>query len=242
MTRSYDKEVLAAYADGELPPEQAAAVVMHLADHPEDQAYVDDLMAANLALARAFAAPAQEPVPDRFHRLLNTGSERGGARILPFVPRRAVVWSVAGALAAALAVLAILPRGETGLEVGPVLRGSALDMALSTRPSGDPVDFPGGGQMTVLATLPAAAGFCREFEVTSGRSVHLGLACREGAAWVVDVVLAETQQAAGQTGSNYLPASGGDAGVIDTWLDRRGAGMALDPAAEAAVIARNWQD
>jgi hypothetical protein len=36
---------------------------MRLADHPEDQAYVDDLMAANAALSRAFAAPMEEPVP-----------------------------------------------------------------------------------------------------------------------------------------------------------------------------------
>ncbi len=45
MTRStvMDKDRLAAFVDGELTPEEAAAVVMHLARHPDDQAYVDDL-------------------------------------------------------------------------------------------------------------------------------------------------------------------------------------------------------
>ena len=46
-----DRTRLAAFVDGELSPEEAAAVVMHLADHPADQAYVDDLFAANAALA-----------------------------------------------------------------------------------------------------------------------------------------------------------------------------------------------
>ena len=61
---AFDKDRLAAFGDGELSPEEAAAVVMHLADHPDDQAWVDDLIAANETLAAAFAAPLHEPVPE----------------------------------------------------------------------------------------------------------------------------------------------------------------------------------
>lgn len=63
MTRPQmmDKQHLAAFADGELSPEEAAAVVMYLADHPADQAWVDDLMAANAALAQAFSTPCTNP-------------------------------------------------------------------------------------------------------------------------------------------------------------------------------------
>ncbi len=50
------QDPLAAFVDGELSPEEAAEVVMHLADHPADQTYVDDLFAANAALAEAFSA------------------------------------------------------------------------------------------------------------------------------------------------------------------------------------------
>ena len=49
--KAMDRARLAAFVDGELSPEDSAAVVMHLADHPADQAYVDDLFAANAALA-----------------------------------------------------------------------------------------------------------------------------------------------------------------------------------------------
>jgi anti-sigma factor RsiW len=38
MTPPMDRERLAAFVDGALAPEDAATVVMHLADHPQDQA------------------------------------------------------------------------------------------------------------------------------------------------------------------------------------------------------------
>ena len=134
MTRKpmIDKDRLAAFADGELSPEEAAAVVMHLADHPEDQAWVDEVMAANVALARAFSAPMAEPVPDRFRALILPEAEPA-ATVVAFRPRRAMpqVWAGAAvALAAALAVMAFLPEPEAGLRVGPVAAGSPLEAAL----------------------------------------------------------------------------------------------------------------
>ena len=59
-----DQARLAAFVDGELTPEDAAAVVMHLANHPADQAFVDELMALNEMIADAYDAPLHEPAPE----------------------------------------------------------------------------------------------------------------------------------------------------------------------------------
>ena len=80
-----DRTRLAAFVDGELSPEEAAAVVMHLADHPADQAYVDDLFAANAALSAAFAAPLSEPIPSSLRAVLH--ADPVPAQIIPFRPR-----------------------------------------------------------------------------------------------------------------------------------------------------------
>ncbi len=253
MTNSsiIDREHLAAFADGELSPEDAAAVVMHLADHPEDQAFVDEVMAANIALARAFHAPLQEPVPDRFTALIlpeTAAQEAVAARVLPFRAKaKPRLWGAgliggAMALAAGLAAMAILPGAAPGLSVGPVAAASALHQILTATPSGEVVDFGGLGNLTILASLPATDGFCREFEVISPDALQLqvGLACRAGSAWTVDVLLAEALVSDPAASGNYVPASGGDVPTIDTWLERRGAGLTLSPAEEAAAMAQGW--
>lgn len=247
MTRetTMDKQRLAAFADGELSPEEAAEVVMHLADHPADQAYVDEIMAANVALARAFSAPMDEPVPDSLRQLL-LPAEQAGPKVVAFRPRPSRVFlaslaSAGLAVAATLAALAVLPTAQ-GLKVGPVPAGSPLQAALDSQPSGAVQGIEDGRQLAILATLPARDSICREFEVLNAAAdeVQLGLACRHGEGWTVDVLLAETLGGESAAGG-YAPASGRDAGALDLWLDRRDAGMALDAAAEAAMMARGWQ-
>jgi anti-sigma factor RsiW len=163
-----DKTRLAAFADGELPPEEAAAVVMHLADHPQDQAFVDDLMAANQALLRAFSAPMAQPVPTAILTAVQ-GSQAAPApaRVVAF-PVRAV-WALAGIALAASVVLAVVwvPGQEAnGVRVGPVASSSALHDHLTALGSGQTVEF-GPGALTILATLPVDAGHCREVEVST---------------------------------------------------------------------------
>ena len=147
MTReTMTRDRLAAFADGELTPEEAAAVVMHLADHPQDQAYVDEVMAANAALARAFAAPMTEPVPDAIRTaILGPAPQAEPARILPF--RRPVAalagFGLAGfAVAATIAGLALLlPQSMSGpaLVPGPLAAGTTLHQAIAAQPSGQTV-------------------------------------------------------------------------------------------------------
>jgi hypothetical protein len=252
MTRdtTMDKSRLAAFADGELTPEEAAAMVIHLADHPEDQAFIDDLMAANTALARAFAAPMAEPVPDRLGRLVLPGDASAGATVIAFPALRRLGWAVVGAglgVAATLAALALLPGGNIapapGLAAGPVAAGSALETALATARTGEAAPAGPGAEIVLVGSFPGEGGICREFEVRHAERplLQLGLACLEGTDWVVDVLIAETLAPAAAEGDTYLPAAGAGAGLLDPWLDRRGAGLALGPAEEAELIGRNWR-
>jgi hypothetical protein len=249
MTRPpIDPAMLAAFADGELGPEEAARVVMHLADHPQDQAYVDELMAANAALQQAFAAPAAEPVPDRFRDLI-LGAP--AAEVIPF--RRRVLtsartgWLAAGlAAAAAVAGVAVLapqggPTAGVFLAAGPVAPDSDLGAILAAAPSGESRAVGTDRALTVLASLPAGQGFCREVEMLdrAAATVSVALACTEGAGWSVAVVVTEALPAGAAQG--IVPASGAVSVDLGPWLDRVGAGLVLDPSQEARLIADGWR-
>lgn len=240
-----DPARLAAFADGELSPEEAAAVVMHLADHPADQAWVDDLMAANAALARAFGAPMTEPVPPRI--LAAIEGAPAPTTVLPFRRRALPLRGLALgglALAASVGLVALmLPApGGPALALGPVEPGARLSAHLDALPSGQTVVLDGGAELTILASLPTAAGFCREVEVIDRPAARLdmGLACRDDAGWQVQVALSEPLPDAA-AGQGHVPADGAETEALTPWLDRLGAGLALDAAAEAQAIARGWR-
>ncbi len=228
------KERLAAFVDGELTPEEAAQVVLHLADHPDEQALVDEMMAANLALQRAFGAPMAEPVPPAILATLGMG------QVVPLRRRAVPLWgAVLGAgLAAAAAFVAMLPGAAPGLVVGPVAEGSALHQVLTARASGDAAVLGDGSTLAVLATMPASGGWCREVERLAEGLTEVALACTEGGVWRVDVVLAEGLSPAAD---GFMPASGEGAAALTPWLDRRGAGSVLTPDQERAALAAGWR-
>lgn len=255
MTREtlLDKARLGAFVDGELSPEDAAEVVMHLADHPGDQAYVDDLMAANAALAKAFADVLEEPVPPALHALILRKEQEVPARVIPFrhgLARRASVMLggglVGGALAAGLVFGLFLPPSlSDALRPGPLASQgdvpAEMAAALSNLPTGVPRRLADGSDMLVLATLPTPDGFCREVELIRPAENHLqaALACGRDGLWSIEVVIAERLSDA-SAAPGFGTASGEDAQAFSAFLDRLGAGAALDPTAEAAVIARAW--
>lgn len=236
------RERLAAFADGELSPEEAAEVVMHLADHPEDQAFVDEVMAANAALARAFAGPLGEPVPEPIRAAILGPQEPHGARVLTFPRRLAPRKVMAGlALAASVAGLGLFlarPPAAMVFEPGPLAAGSPLHQAISAQASGQTLAVA-GGELTILASLPVEGGHCREAEWIdrSKRTLSLALICDQGAGWQVQVALMEPLP---EAVTGFVPAGGIETGALDLWLDRMGAGLALGPEEEARAIAGGW--
>jgi len=240
-----DKAHLAAFADGQLTPEDAAKVVIHLADHPQDQAYVDEVMAANEALLQAFSAPMDEPVPTAIEEAIM--GKPAMAKVIPF--RRPAVWAGGMALAAsaALALIAVPhlttpAKGHLALSPGPVAEDSALAQRLNTLPSGTPEELGEDLEVMILATLPVENGYCREVEIVdqAAARIDLGIACHDGAGWSVAMTISEPLEATG-TEDGFVAASGAEVQSLQPFLDRLGAGVALDAATEAETIAQGWQ-
>ncbi len=241
-----DKDRLAAFVDGELGPEAAASVVMHLADHPMDQAYVDDLVAANVALMQAFGAPMDEPVPEDLRNFILPSVP--DASVVPFRAKArppALVWGGLGigvALAAGLAVAVFLPVVDPlDLRPGPLPAASALHAALTDQPAGEVRSTQDGAQIMILGSVPTPEGYCREIEVVRAASgkFQAALACTQGVGWTVEVVIAELLESAGAA-EGFGTASGDEAQGFAPFLDRIGAGAFLGPDDEAAAIAKGW--
>jgi hypothetical protein len=235
-----DPQVLAAFADGELPPEEAARVVLHLARCPEDQAQVDAIMALTETLGRAYDPVLAAPLPPAMAALL----AEPAPTVVPF-RRRAPLATLAGlSLAAGLALAALFwpapPPAPGLLAQGPVPARSVLAEVLAELPAGETRMVDKGAEAMVLATLPLPDGrHCREIEIaTDAGALHAGLACTAGDGW--DIVASLTLDPAPQDGG-YVPASGAEVEALTAWLDAAGAGAALSPDAESALIGAGWR-
>lgn len=252
-----DHERLAAFVDGELSPEDAAAVVMHLADHPEDQAYVNDLMASNVALSEAFAAPLDQPVPQALRDLiLGTGPAATAveaSNVLPFPEKQAsgrrpgrwggiATGAVGASLAAGLALAIFLPGADPHeLVPGLIAADSAIHQALARLPAGSVERMADGAELMILTSVPTPSGFCREIEVIHADAGRLqaALACTAGSGWKVEVVVVEALADAAAS-EGFGTASGDEAQSFTPFLDRLGAGAVLTPEEEQAAIAKAW--
>ena len=241
-----DPARLAAYVDGALEPEEAASVVMHLADTPADRRRVEQLAELNALLVAAYAAPLAEPIPERIRRIVEPSA------VVPLRARRAVLPTAAIIFAAAASV--VLVTGLTGNRdlppltgapgVGPVQAGSELHAALETSPSGMGLSFPDGDEVTLIATFLDGQGRpCREFELLheADSAFSRGIACRSGEGdWAIAVVVSEPSLAAADAGPGYVPAAGTVDAALSGALDVLGAGAGLTPEAERALIAAGW--
>ncbi len=251
MPERMDIDTLAAFVDGELAPEEAARVVMHLADCPEDQACVDAAMRANELLGKAYAAPLEEPVPDRFRNLILAESAipaaTGGGTVVPLL-RRAALPLVTAALAAAASVMVMLSLGpretaDAPLVAGRVAQDGAIHAALDALDSGATLELSDGRQLAMVASFQdSRGGYCREIQMTAAPNEGFdhAVACRSDEGWNVEIVVHQTAEAdVGDDG--YRPAGGTGSRAIEQLLDDIGAGMVLTAEEEAAARAAGWQ-
>lgn len=259
MDTVMERALLEAFVDGALAPEEAARVVMHLADCPADQAFVDALMELNAVLAEAYGAPMAEPVPGPILSAVHPVASE--PRVLAFRQKvaRAAPY-LGGAIAAVLALALILPTlsvpfGEQAADApgiahvaGPLDAESSLQLALETRASGAPLYDAAGAEVVVIATfLDREQRPCREFEVLSP-SEHArtrGIACRDPEPrWSVAFAASKPlgdPTAAQDSAQGYIPAAGASDAALSEALDALGAGAGLTPADEGALIASGWR-
>ncbi|MEL6388228.1 MAG: hypothetical protein AAFR41_10775 [Pseudomonadota bacterium] len=245
-------DLLMAYADGQLGPEDASRVETAIAADPALAEEVDGYRLTADALTGAFDAPLDEPVPLHLEALVMGGSTSGenvtslnAARArrtigLPAWGQAIAACAVFGfGVAFGSAVLAPPPAADNAILVAGQLDGvSPLAQVLETRMSAEVVDLP-AGQFDVVATFPTAGGVtCREFEASGGGGAVVGIACRRDETWTVEVLLHAEQGSDPQSG--FQLASGFDAEVIDTVLTGLGAQMGVDADTESCLIANDW--
>lgn len=244
-----DPVILNAFADGELEPEEAARVVMHLADCPADQAVVDAIMVMNATLACACKGPLHQPVPPAIRAAIfgppTTVSPARPARL-----RRLLAgWRVmagAGALAAALAVAAAIllpPADGPMLPLGPLEPRSPMSEALDELASGQTRLVERNTELGILASFAVQGGYCREFSLRHDTRPDLvALACNDAGGWHVAALQAAPPPSSTPASppSGYAPAGGDDDNPIGAYLDARGAGLAMAPEEEAEVLRAGW--
>lgn len=248
---SITPEMLAAYADGELGPEECAKVAAAIAADPA----LDEQVAAHRALRESLSAhfvPILDmPVPERLTELLDKPQtqakaadvvdlaamrvakaerDRAGTRFT--MPR----WATGGAIAASLAIgLVIGGQLPTSAPVrsadGRLVAGGALDKALTSQLA----SAQGGqGGVRILLSFKAEDGrYCRGFDA----GATSGIACREEGNWA----LVRTQASGMVGGREYQQAGSVDADIVAAAQDMA-SGEALDPRAERAARDAGWYD
>jgi hypothetical protein len=241
-------EMLMAYADGELPADEAAEVERAVAADQALAARAALFAESRSAVQRAFADPPVVPasLEARIRAMAETDaalhqSQTLQGNVIDLAARRRVVpfWQVPAAAAIALGIgvgstwLTAKDGDRTGgLEIAG-LRDPAIIDALDTVPSGERVALPGGAALAAIATYRDGNGaLCREFEHDRpGGSTVVAVACNVDEIWDVRFAIA----AAAANAEGYAPASSLEA--LDTFLSATEAGAPLAAEDEAAALA-----
>lgn len=254
-----DDAMLMAFADGELPPESAAALARRIAADPALARKVAAFRGDRALLRAALDPVLAEPVPERLLATLRRPAPGAGPVVGPAMAgahrRPTVLRPVRGrqgwaplALAASIALLLGYGAGRLGAPDGalpaPVgLAGLAETAELArlaeTAPSGASAPLPGGASGILLATVRLPDGrFCREVEILGDGSAGTALLCRAGAGrWSVQALAAAPAQPAG---TSFAPAAGGSGDPLAPLWVPLGA-TPLDGPAEAAALASGWR-
>ncbi len=244
MTRNWTEEQIAALVDDSLEDEREAERLRRILESdPEARDYAERIRRSNALLRDAFRVPAGEATPPAIEAAIFGEPDK----VAVFRPRRGVrVW-LPSAIAASVALA--IGIGIGGFFGGPQERiiaalGNApldgpLHAALETLPSGAVSE---AGVQPMLSFRDGADRPCREFEVINELpgELEFGIACRspEGR-WHVEIVVAAPETEPGPEG--YAPASGAGSSALDAMLDALGAGPAIAPEDEAALLDHGWR-
>ncbi|NNC53990.1 MAG: hypothetical protein HKO08_13205 [Erythrobacter sp.] len=231
---SITREEIAAFADGQLPPEREAEVAAAVASDPTLAEEVAKHRALKAMLQGHFAPIAEEPVPENLAALLRPEPQSevvdfAAAREKREQKRKLPSWGwVAGpALAASLAIAIFLPRGnETTDSYADAQLASVLEQTLVAE------QLASADTRILLSFQNDDAEFCRAFSAADGG----GIACRDDNGWKFEA-LGEGSETAG---TEYRMAGAGDADILAI-AQELAEGPALDAEAERAAREAGWR-
>jgi anti-sigma-K factor RskA len=239
-----DPETLASYADGELPPEEAAKVEEAIAAHPDLARQVEAHRALRAQLGAHFNPILDAPMPNRLTDLLRpkesaqvidlAAVRRAREEERPAVETRRPRWAMGGALAASLALGLVVgriavPTGPVASEGGQLVARGELASALTTQLA----SAQDGKDVRILLSFEARDGhYCRGFE----QGATAGIACREGKDWRILRTQAGT---APRSVGGYAQAGSQTAEIMAAAQDMS-AGGAFDSIAERKARDAGW--
>jgi hypothetical protein len=232
---SVSKEMIAAYADGELEGETLRDMEALLAADPSLQAQVEAHRALKARLSAHFAPITEAPVPERLTRAV-----KGGAQVVGFSEAKRQLqkpaaqgprwrWIAGPALAASL-VLALFGTNLVRHSLGAYAEGeiaAALENQLVETQS------PQAPVRILLSFRDGAGHFCRGF----ASAAQSGIACRDERGWKLDKLVGGAKAA----NSEYRQAGSADAEALAAIQDLA-QGPALDAQEERSAMSNGWRE
>ncbi|WP_439471867.1 hypothetical protein [Brevundimonas sp.] len=238
---SYDDETLMRRVDGELTPEQGAAIDAAAAADPALADRIAVLRSLRTLTREAFPA-APDPRDDALAALIAgpAAPVRGGpswtARLkAAFAPSLLPVWGAGVAAAFVLGLMVGGPGEPPGFVVGPQgqIADASLTRVLDQRLAGQGADAD--GRAVGLTFKDGEGRWCRTF--SAGDAGVAGLACRSHDRWSVQALapFSGAGPDAIRTASADIPAA------VLAAVDAAQAGDTLDPVAEARARDEGWK-
>lgn len=241
----FSDEQLGAFADGELTEADARAIRESAERDPELAARIAELIRQRLEIQTAFNALLADPAPQRLVEAATPTAD-----ILPFRERAGPPrgWVTGMGMAASLMIgvgVGVFGDGlATGgrsspepdaalIYAGGEVAATLVVQALNSTRSGIETQVGSGMSFRARTTFRDAEGrVCRQFNIATSERATDGVACHGAGRWTVAAMTASAVRTDG-----YQLATGGDDPVIESSLEKLGAGAPLDAAAEAAALA-----
>lgn len=235
-------ETLMAFADGELSTEEARDIAQLVAVSPELSRRVEGFKASR-DLLRAYSAKAGIANPEQDAALAKlirnavaqTHADQPDGASAFFTDRAKTPSPPANLnyrpwLQVAAAAALVLVGGWWFASKSAGLDPAEL-RALASLPSGESLEAPGIGLVTVIASYESGNGeFCREYETRNGRALTNAVACRSGQGWTQRIAVQSEIDPEG------FQAASGNFEAMDNFIDRQGMGAPLSPNEEMALL------
>lgn len=235
----FNDAILMAFADGDLPPDEAGRVEAALAEDPDLAARVQRFRAVRTALRTVYDSVAAEPIPEHLRALLGDVASSESPRSLQAAPRptrsvRTISPAVFAVMAAALILGVLAGRlsapasGDlTTLQAGRLRASPALARVLDTRVAAA-ADNLDAALRVGLSFRTVSGGYCRTFR----EGAASGLACRDGRGWSVPIIQSGAEQADTRSAS--------DSSAVMALVDRLIVGEPLSPEEERRALEQHW--